>query len=126
MSQASIAAYLEILPSLGRREKAVLQTVVEFGPMTNRQIASHLGIERDSVSPRTGSLKNKGLLVEAGILGRETVYNPVDPGLVQPKKRKSSRQELHTALTEIVHYFRRATMVSPELAQGIKAAEYLL
>ncbi len=105
MTRASHDAYASILPQLAKREQDVLQTLLTFreapgcgpgsvrrGPcgMTNREIGRILGLDRDSISPRTARLRQKGLVVEAGISGSETLYEAaIDPQFVKaPGKRK--------------------------------------
>jgi len=99
MSLASLAAYHEILPELPAREAAVLRVLLAARgtwhhmvkcALTNRQIARELGLDRDSVSPRTARLRQKGLAVEVGTDGKETLYEAVlDPTFVKaPGRRK--------------------------------------
>lgn len=114
MSQASRDAYASILPELPAREAAVLQTLLTFreapgcgpgsvrrGPtgMTNREIARILGLDRDSISPRTARLRQKGLLVEAGVRGKETLYEAALEPQFDPKPR-SKPKAWHDAIVE--------------------------
>lgn len=93
MSLASLAAYGSILPELPAREAAVLRVLLAARgtwhhmvkcALTNRQIARELGLDRDSVSPRTARLRQKGLVIEVGTDGKETLYQAViDPNFVK-------------------------------------------
>lgn len=95
MTAASLAAYDAILPELPAREAAVLGALLKprgdgYRGRTNREIAEVLGLERDSVSPRTAKLRQKGLVAEIGTRGPETIYEVVpEPNFVKaPGKRK--------------------------------------
>ena len=102
MSQASLAAYDRILPDLPKLEGAVLGVLHSkmassiggrFGQMTCREVARALGKERDSVSPRIGALKNKGLVAEVGIEDGQSLYEIVlNPNYHKAAKRPKSRQ----------------------------------
>ncbi len=97
MSSASLQAYDRILPELPAREAAVLGVLLNqlgntYRPksMTNRGIGAVLGLERDSISPRTAKLRQKGLIIESGITNGQTLYAVVqEPNFVKaPGKRK--------------------------------------
>lgn len=98
MSQASLSAYDAILPELPRRENDVLSVLLErmrSNPdgqrgLTNRQIAFNLGLDRDSISPRTARLRQKGLIVEAGTDGKETLYEVALEPQYEPKPKRNS------------------------------------
>lgn len=119
MSSASLQAWDRILPEITKREQAVMGVLLKAaeapgypgshlrGPCgrTNRQIAAALGIDRDSVSPRTARLRQKGLVVEAGISGSETLYeaalNPnfvKAPGRRKPKAYYDALRDAHSVL----------------------------
>lgn len=115
MSTASQSAYERIIPELPAREAAVMGVLLKAaeapgfpgshrrGPcgMTNRQIASALGLDRDSVSPRTARLRQKGLVVEAGISGSETLYEAaLEPDFVKAPIKERSR-EYRRALADV-------------------------
>ncbi len=111
MSAASRHAYDLIIPQLPAREAAVLGVLlknaeapgyprsIRVGPhgMTNREIAHALGLERDSVSPRTARLRQKGLICEAGIKGKETVYEIRHEPLLANLPRAKSAQYIKGA-----------------------------
>ncbi|HSV42323.1 MAG TPA: hypothetical protein VLH13_02810 [Methanomassiliicoccales archaeon] len=63
----SIEAYHEITPrKRGTWEKAVLGCIRKYGPISDRAIAGKIGKECGFVSARRNSLKEKGLVREAG------------------------------------------------------------
>ena len=124
MSQASLQAYDAILPELPAREAAVLGVLRSFkqsrqyeGPAgrTNRWVAKALGLDRDSVSPRMARLRQKGLVVEVGIDGKETLYEIVldpqfdrAPGRRKPKAYiqaiEDAKAELYQMIAESAQY----------------------
>jgi len=120
MSRASNRAYVEILPELPARERAVMDVLLKAaeapgfpgshrrGPcgMTNRQIAAALGLDRDSISPRTSRLRQKGLICEAGISGSETLYEAaLEPNFVKKPAKKPKLSDERIA--ELVAAFLR-------------------
>lgn len=111
MSAASLAAYDRILPDLPRRERQVLNILVARlrdkpgGPsgLTCRELANRLGLDRDSVSPRIGKLQNLGLVVPAGIFGKETIFEAYsDPTNAKPRPVRKARP-YRKALADIEH-----------------------
>lgn len=98
MSQASRDAYAEIRPGLSTRQEAVYHAMWAWndfhGPITCRNLAKKLNLPRDSISPRVGELKNKGLVREIGRAGRETIYEPCEnttAEAVKPRKHRLYR-----------------------------------
>lgn len=63
----SLQAYFgEILPDLGRRQKAVLE-VFTMGSFTNAELANLLQWPINTITPRVKELRDLGLLVEDSI-----------------------------------------------------------
>lgn len=94
MSAASLLAYASILPKLPAKRRAVFEVIAAADfPVTCRQVAKALGMERDCVSPRIGELLNIGAIEEVWgrVDGCQTVYrvNPEPPLFWEaPKKKK--------------------------------------
>lgn len=112
MSHASLAAYDAIRPQLAKREAEVLEVFLSkmattiggsFSSMTCRDVARVLGRERDSVSPRIGALKNKGLVVEVGARGLETLYEIVLDPQFKPGEKKPKHRFYRTAIEDAVN-----------------------
>lgn len=137
MSTASLAAYDAIIPELPAREAAVLGVLRAFkesrqyeGPAgrTNRWIAEKLGLERDSVSPRTAKLRQKGLVVEVGIDDGQTLYEIVlspnfvkAPGKRKPKAYYQALKDAHARLCAMIESGDHNT--TDGLAEAAKAIE---
>lgn len=132
MTQASLDAYISIIPDLPRREQEVMAVLyrsaqaagcqpgsIKRGPhgMTNRQIAAALGLERDSVSPRIGALKNKGRVVAAGISGKETLWEiALDP---RPPRKKLKASKAVLAVIRKIRAHIEAGGAHPELTAAV-------
>jgi DNA-binding CsgD family transcriptional regulator len=48
------------------RERQVLETLRRYGPLTTFEIARHLGISRETISPRLKPLARKALVRDTG------------------------------------------------------------
>lgn len=76
IQQTSLLAYREV--KLGERQKQVLEALEEIQPATNKQIAKHLGMEINSVTPRCLELRVKGRVVKHSVgkdeSGRSAIY----------------------------------------------------
>jgi len=126
MTEASHAAYQAILPKLGRREQDILEVMLSYGPLTNKQIGNILTLDRDSVSPRTASLRKKGLLLEAGMDGTETLYSlspaPVlqKPKPVRPKAYREAVKDIRTRIFQMIHDNRFDGLIFKEREQVLQ------
>lgn len=57
----SLAAYEEVSPKIGERQKAVLDTIrVAKRPVNNQEIAGYLGVPINTITPRTNELVGLG------------------------------------------------------------------
>ena len=53
----SLLAYDEVLPSIGKKQALVLQTIAKAKrPVNNQEIASHLALPINTITPRTNEL----------------------------------------------------------------------
>lgn len=63
VAQTSLFVYrTEIKPTLGERQKAVYETLVKKGSMTNTEIAAWLNAPINTITPRIYELRNMGLV----------------------------------------------------------------
>jgi len=59
----SIAAYEDVTPSLGDRQRVVLDVIrLAKRPVNNQEIANHLHKPINTITPRTNELVEKGLV----------------------------------------------------------------
>ena len=67
VNQSSITSYNEGVRdgTIPRQRDDVYDTIMKEGPLSNRMIATILGIDTASVSPRVHSLMESGLVQEA-------------------------------------------------------------
>lgn len=57
----SLAAYKEVEQKLGERQKMVLDTIrIAKRPVNNQEIANHLGVPINTITPRTNELVELG------------------------------------------------------------------
>lgn len=69
----SIAAYREVEPKLGDKQKLVLDTIKKAKrPVNNQEIASHLALPINTITPRTNEL----LSIDKVELAFKAVYPP--------------------------------------------------
>lgn len=63
LQETSRYAYLySVLPNLGERQKAVYDTLRDWGPLTNEELNARLGWKINRVTPRTNELVKMGLV----------------------------------------------------------------
>jgi len=60
----SLEAYEQIKPKLSKSQQRVLLAIYELGQATNRQIAKHLDLEINQITPRTLELREMGKVEE--------------------------------------------------------------
>lgn len=60
VAETSIEAYIELKPSLGARQREVLEVITKLGAANNRQIAEHLGLEVHKITGRVDELRKLG------------------------------------------------------------------
>ncbi len=68
VASTSLLAYIEVVPTLGRRQNEVLG-LFEHNPgraFTNAEIGRELGWEINTVTPRVKELRDRGVLEEKG------------------------------------------------------------
>ena len=59
------AYYQDVLPTLGKRHKSVLRALLcAKRPVTNTELAKHLGWSINTVTPRCKELREKGIVKE--------------------------------------------------------------
>lgn len=66
MTQTSREAWHIVKPDVGRRQKNILDAMLEnrfYTDFTSMELAGKLGIPRDTVSPRLTELAKKGLII---------------------------------------------------------------
>jgi predicted ArsR family transcriptional regulator len=68
VTQTSLLAYQEAKTKLGRTQSAVLESLEDIAPATNKMVAESLGWAINSVTPRMLELRKKGK-VEADHIG---------------------------------------------------------
>jgi len=61
--ETSLRAYLEIKPSLGKRQLEVLNALKELKIASNTQIADYMNRPINTITPRINELRGKGLVV---------------------------------------------------------------
>ena len=66
MQSTSLEAYKQIEKSISGRQKLVYQAIDFLGRANNREIAQHLDIPINEVTPRVNELRTLGLVVLAG------------------------------------------------------------
>ena len=68
MRQTSLQAYTNITNSgvAGQQELLVLQTIKQYGPITDLETAHHSALPINCVTGRRNALTKKGLVIEAG------------------------------------------------------------
>lgn len=63
VTSTSLKAYYgDALPTLGKRHEAVLKAFMEKGPMSNSELANYLQWPINTITPRVGELREKGLV----------------------------------------------------------------
>lgn len=62
----SLMAWMEVQSSLGEKQGLVFAALKAFGPMTNMELASHLGWSINRVTPRVLELRNESFVVYEG------------------------------------------------------------
>lgn len=77
--QTSLEAYEEIKPELGDRQRQVFLFIERTGQCNNLMISKGTGLPINSITPRTGELKEMGLIEECGkftcpYTGRMTIF----------------------------------------------------
>lgn len=65
MQQTSLRAYSLIAPTLGRREKQVYECIKRLYDATDAEIAEHLRLPINCITPRRGALVRAGLVMLA-------------------------------------------------------------
>lgn len=63
IQQTSLLAYNEVLGDLGRRQKQVLEAF-QIKDFTNQELSEYLKWPINTITPRVGELRIKGLVVE--------------------------------------------------------------
>jgi DNA-binding MarR family transcriptional regulator len=63
--QTSMQAWFSVQPDLSAKQATVLAAIRNYGPITNYDLAEHLGLAINSITPRTGELVEKGLVRES-------------------------------------------------------------
>ena len=86
IKQPTLWAYISIKPSLGMRQKEVLNAIRFLGPIYNLKIANYLGLPINSVTPRVKELRDLGKVKEAYLgqcseTGRLVTYWEEDRGV---------------------------------------------
>jgi predicted transcriptional regulator len=67
MRDTSLSAYSNyILPRIAACERKVLEVIMRYDGITNREIAVQLGVSPSDISGRTNSLVKQGVVVDAG------------------------------------------------------------
>lgn len=66
VQQTSIDSYIELLPSLGKRQIEVLRAIRDSDGLNNREISIVLNLPINSITPRVKELRIKGLVKESG------------------------------------------------------------
>ena len=65
IQSTSLKAYHgEVVPTLGQRQKVVLEALARSEGMTNVEISARIGLPINSITPRTFELLAKGLVRE--------------------------------------------------------------
>lgn len=66
--QTSLWAYQnEIIPELGARQKVVFEALKTRPNFTNTELSKHLDFPINTITPRVGELRKKGLVDQAEI-----------------------------------------------------------
>jgi predicted transcriptional regulator len=66
LQDTSLHAYALATQNLGAKQKQVLDALRFFPDATNAEIAAHMQIAINRVTPRMGELRKQGLVLEAG------------------------------------------------------------
>jgi predicted transcriptional regulator len=67
VQETSACAFLtEILPTLGQRQKAIYDNLVQHGPSTNLEVAYRLPRAINTITPRMNELVKLGVVHEVG------------------------------------------------------------
>ena len=62
VQETSLEAYESIVYELGQRQRQVLRAITELREATNKQIARHVSLPINSVTPRVLELRKKKLV----------------------------------------------------------------
>jgi hypothetical protein len=65
--QTSMLAYVGITPTIQEREQQVLEALRQLGTASNMELAQHLRWSVNRVTGRTFLLRQKGIVIDAGI-----------------------------------------------------------
>ncbi len=63
VTDTSLLAYCDIKPTLGVRQKEILDIIQHLDSCTNSEITRYSGIEINRVTPRVFELRDKGLVI---------------------------------------------------------------
>jgi len=85
ISPNSLCAYFGVLPKISRRQKEVLQAIVELQACSDREIAAHLGWEINRITNRRGELLKKNLIKRIDGAFRNEYGNPIDKWSPNPQ-----------------------------------------
>lgn len=66
VTQTSLLAYKEILPTLGKRQQQILDIFAQHIVLTDQEIATYSSLPINCVTPRRNELENKGYIIKLG------------------------------------------------------------
>lgn len=96
----SLNAYREIAPSLGNRQREVLEFVRKRGSVSNLDISKGLELPINSITPRVKELREKGYLQKAfvtnGLNGRPVIYWKERTMITNFEPKEESQEEKPT------------------------------
>lgn len=65
VAATSIEAYEKIKPTIGKRQREVLELLMRVGALNNTEISQWLNLPVNRITPRVKELREKGLVEEA-------------------------------------------------------------
>lgn len=66
IAQTSMLAYIDVMPSIGAKQKRVYDYIKLIGPSTNLEVSRNTGMPINTVTPRTNELVKIGMLKQCG------------------------------------------------------------
>ena len=66
VADTSLMAYDKVLEKLNHKQRVVLDGFKRYGPITNKELAKRMGIEINKITPRSGELRDQGLIQLVG------------------------------------------------------------
>ena len=64
--QTSLEAYIQVMKDLGKRQRQVLEAIKRLGKCTRLEIANHIRLPINSITPRVKELIELDLVREVG------------------------------------------------------------